>query len=639
MLNEVKITKAENQPKTPLSEYIFGNFMESGFASQISMMWSEMFYNRSFCKVTPKKAPTWEWLGFTEDMYNENAPFWHSGYEEHDWEFFGDNIKYDYTLGTQTFKGKRSLHIENKGSKCGLRQAGLHFKKDKSYTLKVFGGVRGDMLIAGLDGYAMSGAEGADRTVTLSLTDSQGNVFWQRHVTMTVGQREYSFSVCAESDCVACFELSFEYEGGLYLSWVSLMPNDNMKGWRKEVVNAIKEAGVPVMRFPGGCFVSFYDWEKSIGSRERREPMESFYWGGLEENDVGIDEFCDLAEMAGFEPHICFNMMSSTPFKARQLVEYLNAPCDVGMGRLRMLNGHKNPRGVKLFEMDNETSRKWEALEYARECVKFAREMRLADPDIEFMMEGYNFPTHKLRAMLDIAGGDINYLIQRNGDPEFVAEMLEIIRKYNKDTGRNIKLVNTEWLPKCDTYKPFEDSEIPQHFSWSGEMTNDYRKSFSFFQISWFYALNGAHRLLDYMSYGGEFALASFNNCCNTWGQNIINASKDSVWLSCAGEMTAFMKRWFKDGAMPVNMDTDDELVRAQRIDFENGQSTLYLINHSTDEKRIYIGNEFKNGEMISADDRLVSVRENTSPIATQNVACEDGYITLKPLSICALSK
>ena len=55
--------------------------------------------------------------------------------------------------------------------------------------------------------------------------------------------------------------------------------------------------------------------------------------------------------------------------------------------------------------------------------------------------------------------------------------------------------------------------------------------------------------------------------------------------------------------------------------------------------KSAYIGNEFKNGEIISADDRLVSVKENTSPITTQNVSCEDGYITLKPLSICALSK
>ena len=642
-MDNVKVSYRKNKHKGAISKDIFGNFMESGFGNQISMMWSEMFFNRSFRKVVSKKTPTWEWLGFTEDMYNENAPFWHSGYEECDWESFGDNVKIDRTLGTQTFKGKSSLHLENEGGKCGLRQNGIHLKSNKGYTLKVFGGIRGDMLISGLDGYAMSGSDGKDRTVTVSFKDKDGNVIWYRDILMTVGQKEYSFSVNVLKDCVAQFEISYEYNGGLYLSWCSLMPDDNIKGWRSDVVTALKKVNVPLMRFPGGCFVSFYDWEKSIGPRETREPMESFYWGGIEENDVGIDEFCDLAEIVGFEPHICFNMMSSTPFKARQLVEYLNAPCDVGMGRLRMLNGHKNPRNVKLFEMDNEASRKWEALEYAKECVKFAREMRLADPDIKFMMEGYNFPNRKLRAMLDIAGKDVDFLIQRNGDPEFVDEILDIIRKYNKDTGRNIRLVNTEWLAKCTTNEPFEDKEIPTNFAWSGKMENDYRKVFSFFQISWLYALNAARRLTDYMSYGDEFALASFNNCCNTWGQNIINASKDSAWLSCAGEVMSFMIKHFKDGAESFNLKTDDELVDAQKIVFDNNQGTIYLVNRDLKKKKVYIGdilNKEKDNtqaEMIFADDRLVSVKEGTDVIHRKNTDVCNGYIELEPLCVCAV--
>jgi phage-related protein len=79
-------------------------------------------------------------------------------------------------------------------------------------------------------------------------------------------------------------------------------------------------------------------------------------------------------------------MMTSSPFDARQLVEYLNAPEDVGMGRLRMLNGHAKPYGVRLFEMDNEPGRKWTAEQYAHQCVVFAEEMRLADPSIELLM-------------------------------------------------------------------------------------------------------------------------------------------------------------------------------------------------------------------------------------------------------------
>ena len=135
-------------------------------------------------------------------------------------------------------------------------------------------------------------------------------------------------------------------------------------------VEKLKEVKPSVVRFPGGCFVSFYNWESSIGDRDERDVQESYYWGGLEENDVGLDEFMQLSELVGFEPQMCFNMMTSTPFKAMQLVEYLNAPSDAGMGRLRFLNGREKPYSVRLFEMDNEPGRKWTAHQYAKECVR-----------------------------------------------------------------------------------------------------------------------------------------------------------------------------------------------------------------------------------------------------------------------------
>lgn len=89
-------------------------------------------------------------------------------------------------------------------------------------------------------------------------------------------------------------------------------------------------------------------------------------------------------------------------------------------GSLRMQNGHKEPYGVRLFEMDNEPGRKWTACQYAEECVKFAREMRLADPDIELMMAAYTYSPELLPDMLEIAGKDIQYVIYRQGDPDFV---------------------------------------------------------------------------------------------------------------------------------------------------------------------------------------------------------------------------
>ena len=172
----------------------------------------------------------------------------------------------------------------------------------------------------------------------------------------------------------------------------------------------------------------------------------SFYWGGLEENDVGLGEFLHLSRLVGFEPQICFNMMTSDPFKARQLVEYLNAPETVGMGRRRMLNGNPEPYGVRLFEMDNEPGRKWTARQYAQKCVEFAREMRLADPGIELMLAAYAYDPELLPMMLEIAGKEIQYVIYRQGNPEFVHQILPVIREYNRKNGTDLKLVNTEWL-------------------------------------------------------------------------------------------------------------------------------------------------------------------------------------------------
>ena len=113
--------KKSQQPAFPVNRNIFGHFIESGFGRQVPGMWAEMIYNRAFRKVAPYSFYTWEWLGMEEPMYNENAPFWHSGYEEHDWEEIGDVTQTD-THGSNTFKGKRSLRLGgNKEEEHGLR--------------------------------------------------------------------------------------------------------------------------------------------------------------------------------------------------------------------------------------------------------------------------------------------------------------------------------------------------------------------------------------------------------------------------------------------------------------------------------------------------------------------------------------
>lgn len=614
---------------------ILGSFIESGYGRQVPGMWAEVIYNRSFREVPEYKAPTWGWQGIDKDHYGPAAPFWHSGYEEHDWKNVGNPEIYR-TLGEETHKGKSSLVLYNKREElCGLTQDGIHLRAGVEYKFRIFcGTAEGRMSNTDISGFGINLRSANPRILEVAI----GEYKTQFDVSGEIGLHEWSFA--AEKDEVCSLSLTFCWKGDLILAFTSLMPSDNIRGWRKDVVELIREAGPTVVRFPGGCFVSFFDWKTGVGPRDEREPTESYYWGGLEENDVGLAEFMDLAELCNFEAQICFNMMTASPFDARCMVEYLNAPADVGYGRLRMLDGHEKPWNVRYFECDNEVYRKWNPIQYAHKCVEFIREMRLVSPEAEFMMVGYGYSLDVFPKMLEIAGNDIDYVIHRDGRPEWVAQVLPMIREYNQKTGRNIRLVNTEWLSPCGSPEPFDEPGIPQYFDWDGSIHNDYDKGWSRQQISWNYALNGAGRILDYMSYGGEFALANFNNMTNTFGQNLIEAAKDKAWLSCMGEVFAFFHRQFEP-CYTATANTGDAAVTALFTRSQDHKEKLYIINRTGTEKEYELPENFNTVcDGLTAPFRSAHVTENFKPVTHILPAIENGRIKLPPLSmVCILKK
>jgi len=634
-----KLQPTQEWTTRPAPREIFGHFIESGFGRQAPGMWSEMLFNRAFREVPPYYIATWEWLGIDQEHYNENAPFWHSGYEEHDWEFIGP-VKIKRLIGDHTYKGTTALCVTNpeEGTVCGVKQEGLHLQKGRKYRFELMACAQGSISEAGLDGFG-------DNSYAEELKPVKITIAGQEHImevnTLTKEQ-EWVFE--AQETEVAALSITFDWQGAVVFSCASLMPADNMNGWRRDVVEQMRKIAPPVIRFPGGCFVSFYRWQSSIGPRNTRDPMPSYYWGGLEENDVGLDEFMQLSEYTGFKPQICINMMTSFPFDARQLVEYLNAPENVGMGRLRMINGHAVPYGVRYFEMDNEPNRKWSASQYAQACVDFVEEMRQADPSIEPMMACYGYPLEALPMMLDIAGGHIKYVIYRQGYPAFVKKALEVIRAYNAETGRDVQLVNTEWLSPCASIEPFEDSEMPCNFRWRGKVTNDYRNILSTHQISWNYALNGAARLLDYMSYGGEFALANFNNFCNTWGQNVIEATKDESYLSNMGEIFHFFNRHYAPcyAQKPDIMEGDgrEGVIDALMTRDLEGIEKLYLINHSAKPQEVVLPEgEWACDEALYGDGRMYGAKVDAPVAHGYAPEMAGGTIQMKGLSLCCLRR
>jgi alpha-N-arabinofuranosidase len=132
-------------------------------------------------------------------------------------------------------------------------------------------------------------------------------------------------------------------------------PIENVKGMRRDVVNALKDMGIPVLRWPGGCFADEYHWKDGIGPKETRKRMINTHWGGVvEDNSFGTHEFFELCEQLGCEPYVCGNVGSGTVQEMSEWVEYMTSDADSPMANLRRENGRDKPWNLTYFGVGNE---------------------------------------------------------------------------------------------------------------------------------------------------------------------------------------------------------------------------------------------------------------------------------------------
>ena len=639
---------SERAITSPISPLITGNFIERSIGRQVDGMWAEMIYNRTFQENIPPFTPAvWGWLQMDPEHYNGNAPFWHSGYEQNDWELINPAASSKRrTLGEESHLGKGSLIVNNEseGTPAGMKQKGIYLEQNREYLFSIFGGYYtgwGLKTSPSLDGFPPVYEELLKtKTITVSLvTETTGKTIFSKNLNFASTQQQFDMKFTPEGFTGrATLEISFHWKGELLLSWCSLMPADNQNGWRKEVVEALREIGPPVIRFPGGCFASFDRWQDAIGPRNHRVPRAGYFWGGLESNEVGIDEFLSLCEMIDCQPQITINMMTGSPLSASELVDYCNGTDASCMGRLRKENGIQRTTKVTYWEMDNENGRKWSALQYAGEINRFAVAMREVDPDIRIMMDIYSFPYELewLPQMLEVAGRQVDYVITRERSVDYIQQVMKILDECNRKNQTHIGVVNTEWIADANVSEPFSISTVPLEHDWSAR--NIYEQGLSYRQIRWFYALSSASTILDFMSLGGTVHLANFNNCANTWGGNIIECSKEGIWKSANGEVFTFYKD-FKD-RYPLRSDVKNEnrLVRILACETEDG-IILNVVNKS--EKAASLKLTLPDGyrpvslETLYAPDKLSrTYLDHTDLIYETNTLINTRTAEIKPLSV-----
>ena len=142
--------------------------------------------------------------------------------------------------------------------------------------------------------------------------------------------------------------------GGLWVGPQSTIANTD--GYRNDVLQALKNLQVPVLRWPGGCFADEYHWMDGIGPREKRPSMKNNNWGGtIEDNSFGTHEFLNLCELLGCEPYISGNVGSGTVEELAKWVEYMTSEEGTPMAKLRKENGRAKPWKVKFLGVGNES--------------------------------------------------------------------------------------------------------------------------------------------------------------------------------------------------------------------------------------------------------------------------------------------
>jgi alpha-N-arabinofuranosidase len=265
------------------------------------------------------------------------------------------------------------VQLAGDGNRGGIMQERLGLIEGRQYVGRVI--LAGTLTAAPIEINLVWGSGSSDRE-TILVSD------------LTSFFRKYDLNFKAgRSTDNGRLEIVSKGAGSFSIGTVSLMPADNILGWRSDTLALVKELDSPVYRWPGGNFVSGYDWKDGIGDPDRRPPRKNPAWTGIESNDVGIHEYMDLCREIGAEAFIAVNTGLGDVAGSAEEVEYVNGTASTAMGRLRAQNGHPEPYGVKWWAVGNEMYGEWQLghmplEQYVLKHNRVVEAMRKVDPSI-----------------------------------------------------------------------------------------------------------------------------------------------------------------------------------------------------------------------------------------------------------------
>ncbi len=400
---QAKVSLNPEQTIGEVHDHLYGANLEHIGRSIYHGVWAEMLHARKFAEHDAQFTGMNEGLAHTNTNFGiaSSTPLRPSP-ETHDhlpWQAV--NPDYQKVLfvhdNTTFYTGVQSQRItirQDDGKPHGIQQSNLYLVAGKSYDIRIV-------------------LMGEGKPVEIQLGD-------QSWIIPSVGSDWATYEQTLTptvSDADGTLSITFQGEGNLWIGCVSLMPSDNIKGYRPDVIASMKEWTPTFLRWPGGNFASAYHWYDGIGDRDKRPSYLDFAWNIWENNDVGIHEFMDLCEIMECEPVLTNNMGNGTVQETVDWLEYCNGDANTKYGALRAENGSPEPFNVKTWFVGNEQFGNWQmghcdAETYARRFLEYVAAMKKVDSDL--LILGVGVPTdlygHWNELVLKMAASEMDEL-------------------------------------------------------------------------------------------------------------------------------------------------------------------------------------------------------------------------------------
>jgi alpha-N-arabinofuranosidase len=538
------VTVDASKTSAPINPFLYGQFTENANNNFYHTgLWAEMVDDRKFFYPVDASATQ------TPPNGQRGARRWRP--------VGGDAV---VTMDReQAWSGQHSPKIAlDAATPHGIQQTGLGVKKGVKYTGRI----------------VLAAEPGVEVKVSLSWGTAAADRQTVRVAGVGAAYRKFPLSFTAGADSQeATLEIVATGKGGLHVGAVSLMPADNMHGWRADTTMALKDIAPPMIRW-GGNFVSGYDWRDGVGDPDKRPSRYDYAWKGMETNDVGTDEILALTAILGAEPYITVNDGFGDTYSAAQWLEYCNGAATTPMGKLRAANGHPQPYKVVWWNIGNEMYGPWQLghmqpQQYALKHNMFAEAMRKVDPNIKIMAVGVTLSelgsSVAARALTGKAApeyggpGDWNSIMLTNS----VAYFDSLTEHFYPKANAAFDADKQDFVPVQDSLEDMA-RRLPNRVRCAVEAWEEYQRRFPALKMksipialdewrpgsagaasSMFTALSSAETLHELFRNAEWFNMAAYTHLTG-----LVNANRTDMSVAPAGLMFKLYRKYF--GVTPV---------------------------------------------------------------------------------------